>query len=100
MDRTIDATKARQNFGTLLDEVFYKKDRIIIERKGKALAQLIPINTNGNDDNIASEKDQQRKKLLDELSALPSISMDKNPTEVLRQLRSQRKKQARQSYGK
>ncbi len=55
MDRTIDATKARQIFGTLLDEVFYKKERIIIARKGKAMAKLIPIDEKGNGDILTSD---------------------------------------------
>ena len=45
MQRTIDVTTARRQFGTLLDEVFHKGDVIIIERTGKPLARLVPANT-------------------------------------------------------
>ena len=38
MERTVDVTSARRQFGTLLDEVFHKGDTVIIARKGKALA--------------------------------------------------------------
>ena len=37
MQRTVDVTTARRQFGTLLDEVFYKADVITIERKGTPL---------------------------------------------------------------
>ena len=45
MQRTIDVTTARRQFGTLLDEVFYKGDVITIERKGKPIARLVPATT-------------------------------------------------------
>ena len=48
MQRTIDVTTARRQFGTLLDEVFYKGDVITIERKGKPLARLVPANSEGH----------------------------------------------------
>lgn len=35
--------KARQNLGTLLNEVFLKNDQFIIERNGKPQAAVIPI---------------------------------------------------------
>ena len=43
MQRTVDVTTARRQFGTLLDEVFYKGDVITIERKGKPLAWFLQI---------------------------------------------------------
>lgn len=43
MRRTINATKVRQNLGTLLSEVFLKNDQFIIERNGKPLAAVIPV---------------------------------------------------------
>jgi prevent-host-death family protein len=41
--KKINAMKARQNFGTMLEEVFYRGDRYIIERAGKPMAALIPL---------------------------------------------------------
>lgn len=37
------AIKARTNFGGLLNEVYYKKESVIIERAGKPMAVLLPI---------------------------------------------------------
>ena len=41
MLKTINALKARQNLGQLLEEVFYKGDQFMIERAGKAMAVVI-----------------------------------------------------------
>jgi prevent-host-death family protein len=35
--------KARQNFGQMLEEVYYKGDQFIIERAGKPMAAVVPL---------------------------------------------------------
>jgi len=41
--KTINAMKARQNFGQMLEEVYYKGEQFIIERAGKPMAAVIPL---------------------------------------------------------
>jgi prevent-host-death family protein len=43
MEKMINALKARQNLGTLLNEVLLKNDQFIIERNGKPMAAVIPV---------------------------------------------------------
>jgi prevent-host-death family protein len=43
MTKTTTAIKARQNLGQLLEEAFYRGDEFIIERAGKPMAVLIPV---------------------------------------------------------
>ncbi|MEW6368406.1 MAG: type II toxin-antitoxin system Phd/YefM family antitoxin [Acidobacteriota bacterium] len=43
MEKTISAVSARENFGTLIDEAYYRGDAIIIERAGKAMAAVVSI---------------------------------------------------------
>ena len=43
MARKTTAIKARQKFGQLLEEAYYRGDEFIIERAGKPMAVLIPI---------------------------------------------------------
>lgn len=43
MTKTTTAIKARRNLGQLLEEAFYRGDEFIIERAGKPMAALIPI---------------------------------------------------------
>ena len=43
MFKTVNAIKARQNLGELLEEVFYKNDHFLITRKDKAMAVMISV---------------------------------------------------------
>lgn len=43
MKKTISALRARKNLGQILEEVFYKGDQVIIERKGRPMAAVVPI---------------------------------------------------------
>jgi len=97
MQRTVDVTSARRQFGTLLDEVFYKGDVITIERKGKPLARLVPVNTESPYPAL-TPLDSERQRLLDQLHSLPTLSMNEEPTEVLRQIRSKRRIQVTKNY--
>ena len=100
MQRTVDVTMARRQLGTLLDEVFYTGNVIIIERKGKPLDQLISFENEYVQETQDVELSYERKRLLEELHSLPMISTDENPTEVLRNLRKQKRIQSSMKYGK
>ena len=41
--KTINAGKARVNFGRMLDEVFYRGEHFIIERDGRPMAAVVPL---------------------------------------------------------
>ena len=43
MERTISAVKARQKLGKILNRVVLRREEIIIERAGKKIARLSPI---------------------------------------------------------
>ncbi|MFK7779592.1 MAG: type II toxin-antitoxin system Phd/YefM family antitoxin [Candidatus Gracilibacteria bacterium] len=45
--KTINAMSVRRNFGTILDEVYYTKESVIIERRGQGKAMLVPIDSVG-----------------------------------------------------
>jgi len=97
MERILDVTSARRQFGTLLDEVFHKGDTVIIARKGKALARLVPIE---NQEPQSTELTPRQRELLNKLHSLPALAMEKDPVEVLRNLRKQKRIQAGRKYGK
>jgi len=86
MEKVVDATVARRQLGTLLDEVYYKGECIIIERKGKALAKIVPLETmeDTSENNLLTPI---QKKLLNELKSLPAIEIQEEPTDILRNLR-------------
>ncbi|SLM32979.1 hypothetical protein MTBBW1_830051 [Desulfamplus magnetovallimortis] len=99
MEKIVDVTAARRQFGTLLDEVFHKGDIFTIERKGKALARIVPI-----DKSMRREENKlvslQQKALLKELNSLPNIGIDKDPVEILRAMREQKRIKAANQHDK
>ena len=43
MEKTISAYDARRRFGQLLEETFYQKDHFVVERSGRPMAAIVPI---------------------------------------------------------
>ena len=43
MKRTVSAGEARKRLGEILESVFYRGDEVIIERAGKPMAVVIPV---------------------------------------------------------
>ncbi|MBI2863698.1 MAG: type II toxin-antitoxin system Phd/YefM family antitoxin [Chloroflexi bacterium] len=43
MEKSIGAYEARRKLGQLIEEAFYRHDRFIIERSGRAMAVIVPI---------------------------------------------------------
>lgn len=41
--KKVNALKARQQLGQLLEEVYYRGDHYIIERAGKPMAAVVPV---------------------------------------------------------
>lgn len=75
MDRIIDVTTARRQFGTLLDEVFHKGDTVIIERKGKPLARIVPIE---EVDKQGEQISSRQRALLEKLHSLPALEISQD----------------------
>ena len=98
MEKIVDATLARRQLGTLLDEVYHKGESIIIERKGKPLAKIVPLNTEQKGEREAMTKTQKR--LLDTLNSLPTFEIEEDPTDLLRKIRKKRAIEAKGQYGK
>jgi len=100
MERIIDVTAARRQFGTLLDEVFHKKDIITIQRKGKSLAKIIPLESENHQDNNILDITPRQKSLFEEMSGLPVIQTTSDPTNILRSMREEKRMKANAKYGK
>lgn len=68
MFKTVNAIKARQSLGELLEEVFYKNDHFLITRKDKAMAVMIPV----EDYERFLKQREEDFSILDELRAVSS----------------------------
>lgn len=51
---TVSALEARRNFGELLNRALYKGEEILIERKGKVVAKIVPASPSKRGRNILS----------------------------------------------
>lgn len=91
MERIIDVTAARRQFGTLLDEVFHRGDVVTIERKGKPLAKIVPLGEQFNRVEGVDSVTPKQKMMLDELNSLPRIGIEQDPTKILRSMRKQKR---------
>ena len=72
MEKIVDVTVARRQFGTLLDDVFHKGDIFTIQRKGKALARIVPLDKAIRREEKESSISLRRQTLLKELNSLPN----------------------------
>jgi len=43
MEKTLGSATVRRKFGELLEEVYYRGDKIVVERRGRPMAALVPI---------------------------------------------------------
>lgn len=75
MEIEISAMKARQNLGQLLEEVFYRGDRIIIKRAKKPMGVLIPIQD-------YTRLEQRRKSLLSSYKEIWELNQNIPPSET------------------
>ncbi len=96
MEKVVDVAIARRQFGTLLDEVFHRGDTFTIKRQGKALAQIVPIKGYSCEEVVSS----QQEALLSELNSLPDIRTSEEPTEILKNIREQKRTNAKNRYDK
>jgi len=71
--KTINALKARQHLGKLLEETFYQDAQFIIERAGRPMAAVVPVwqleelqkhqgRANAGHDTIKEHKRQSHKR--------------------------------------
>ena len=78
MFKTVNAIKARQSLGELLEEVFYKNDHFLITRKDKAMAVMISVED-------YKRFLQQREEDFSTLDELRAVSSKKTPQEDVEQ---------------
>lgn len=56
MEKTIPAFEARRKFGQLIEEAFYRKDSFVVERSGRPMAVIVPIDAYERWKRLAKER--------------------------------------------
>ena len=56
MEKTIAAYEARRKFGQLIEEAYYRKDSFVVERSGRPMAVIVPIDTYERWKRLAKER--------------------------------------------
>ncbi len=49
MTKKISAMETRRNFGEILDQVYLMHEEFVVERAGKSLAKIVPVDTSNAD---------------------------------------------------
>ena len=78
MVKTMSAREARANFGDVLGSVYYTKEPVIVERKGKPVAVVI------SPEDFARFQQQQVERAWATVQAVQERNADQDPEEVLR----------------
>jgi prevent-host-death family protein len=90
MVKKVPAMKVRDNLGQLLDEVYYRGDEVVIERAGKAMAVLVPVERY---EQYQRER-RERFKILDQIRGktkkVPAKRLDSTIAEAVRTSRAHR----------
>jgi prevent-host-death family protein len=56
MEKTIAAYEARRKFGQLIEEAFYRNDSFVIERSGRPMAVIVPVDAYERWKRLAKER--------------------------------------------
>lgn len=100
MERVLDVTMARRKLGTLLDEVYHRGDVVTIERKGKPLAKIVPMETSTTYVTGRRLSKEEQARLLTRLNNLPVVDLGEDPVKLLRRMRDAKERAARDEYGR
>jgi prevent-host-death family protein len=56
MEKTIAAYEARRKFGQLIEEAFYRNDSFVVERSGRPMAVIVPVDAYERWKRLAKER--------------------------------------------
>jgi len=84
--KTVSVMTVRKSLGRILDEVNLKSETFILERGGKPIARIVPLNSS---DSGHSDSNPLNLKALEDLKALnPHTERGRNPGDWLEDERS------------
>jgi len=93
--KKINALKARQNLGQILEEVYYSGDQYVIERAGKPMAAIVPVWQ-------AEEREAERQRFFAMVENIWERNKKADPqqveADVAKAVRAVRRKEARRQH--
>lgn len=88
MEKTIGAYEARRRFGQLIEEAFYKHDHFVIERSGRAMAVIVPVDEYQKWKRLAKERVfGVMEEVWDRNKDVPSTELEKDVQEAIETLK-------------
>lgn len=69
MEKTIGSAAVRRKFGQLLEAVHYRGDKIVVERRGRPMAVLVPVE-------LYENWQKQREQFFDLITSARQHSQD------------------------
>lgn len=88
MEKAIGAYEARRKFGQLIEEAFYKHDHFVIERSGRAMAVIVPVDEYERWKRLAKERVFGIiEEVWERNKDVPSAELEKDVQEAIENLR-------------
>ncbi len=95
MKRKLSAVEARQHFGELLEGVFYRGDEVIIERAGKTMAVVVPLERYDSIERSRDRLFELIEKNWERNKNVPYEQIEREVAAAVKEVRAQRRPAAR-----
>jgi len=88
MRKTVTAVRARGKLGQMLEEVYYRGDHYIIERAGKPMAAVVPVEQ-------YEQWRREREAFFDLVGEIRSRNVDTTPGQIEQDVAKARRRRPR-----
>jgi len=88
MRKTVTAVRARGKLGEMLEEVYYRGDHYIIERAGKPMAAVVPVEQ-------YEQWRREREAFFNLVGGIRSGNVDASPEQIERDVARARRRRPR-----
>lgn len=94
MKRTLSALEARKRLGEILESVYYRGDEVVIERAGKPMAVVIPVERYQSMERNRERMFELVEQAQERSRGVPYEVIEQEVAAAVREVRGQRRKEA------